>query len=242
MDPSPKVYVICSDRDRNGKTLLSRLYSEYLIARDLPVRVCDLDAPQGRILSYLIEYSQVFDITGIKGQMAMFDQIMGEPSYNYVFDVPARHLDALFSVITEIGFMEEAHRVGLMLVAAFVVDKSLTSVQNAKRILQTYHPDRLIAVRNEAIGNVLDDFHAADAYLDLYLGGEIAMPALSRQAIAFIERQAFSFGDFSRGIYDNELSEELHGELRDFSRHMWEEIRKAELGTDLLGLQTLGLI
>jgi hypothetical protein len=70
-NPTP-LYVVCSPRTRVGKTLVSRLLTEFYFVDDRHVAAFDLADEGPQLVDYLPEITTVVDIRDIRGQVAFF--------------------------------------------------------------------------------------------------------------------------------------------------------------------------
>ena len=241
MADKPAVNIICSDRARNGKTLLARLLADWLRLSGERAFIIDLDAPDAPLAARYPQRSLAADFGRIEGRVAAFDTIIGDPGRDFIIDVPARELDAFLEEAVEVAFFEEAARAGMDIVFFFIVDRSLRSIRRARALAAAQPSHQLFPVRNKAIGDLLDDEEASELYLDLYLKGEVALPKLSAAALATVEGPNFSFRDFSLGRIEAPTSFQ-HYELSDFCDTVFAQFGKLQFRLDMDGLKDMGLI
>ena len=131
MDVGPKIYVVCSDRARNGKTLLVRLYADFLMAVDRDPLIIDADSPDGKAAGYFPDRSIIVDLDRVKGQMTALDTILMMPERDYIIDLPARQFSRFFNVLEELNFIEESRNAGMELIVLFIVEPSMVSLRTA---------------------------------------------------------------------------------------------------------------
>ena len=72
---TPTIYVVVSDQHRNGKTLLARLLSDYLLLDGRDPFLFDTDAPDGPLRNFFPGRTALADFAAIRGQMKLFDTI-----------------------------------------------------------------------------------------------------------------------------------------------------------------------
>lgn len=241
MDVGPKIYVVCSDRTRNGKTLLTRLYTDFLLAVGRDPLVIDANSPDGTAAGYYPDRSIIVDLNRVKGQMTALDTILLMPERDYLIDLPARMFSKFFDVLEELNFIEESRAAGLEIIVLFIVEPSMSSLKTAKDVYLSYPHDRFIAVRNEAFGHVLDRYEEAKIYFDISAYGEIAMPECSKEAMEVVSDPGFSF----RALLDGEdygLSAENARRLRGFAQLVFGQIRDIQLKLDIVDLKKMGLV
>ena len=74
-DKTTPLYVVCSPCRHVGKTLVSRLLSEFYIVNDRPVAAFDLADEGPQLADYLPDITTIADISDTRGQMAFFDRL-----------------------------------------------------------------------------------------------------------------------------------------------------------------------
>ncbi len=241
MTDRPALHIICSDRARNGKTLLARLLTDWLLLGGGDPFVIDLDAPDAPLAARHPERALTADFSRVTGRVAVFDTIINDAGRSHVLDLPARDLDGFLSEADKIGFLDAAREAGLEVVFLFMVDRSRKSVLKAREIAQVVAPCVLHPARNTYVGDLLDDDEVAELYLDLFVKGEIVLPRLSAGAMATVEETAFTFRDFMQGRIEAPSSFQ-HYELSDFVNTVFDQLAKLRLRLDLDSLKDMGLI
>ena len=236
-----KVYIVCSNQTRNGKTLLARCYADYLqtIGRDFSIFDCE--SPYGDISRWYPIEAEMVDLSSTQDQIKLFDSILGAPGHDHIIDLPARHLNRFFKIISDIRFVDEALAVGLDCVTVFVVDRTAESVTAASELLTNWDPDLFVLVRNEAIGNVLDNVRVAADYTALNAGGEIVLPALTHDTLEIVERESFTFHSFLKRD-SSHIPPEERTEIADFIEQVFARIRTHELRVDMADLKDAGVV
>jgi len=241
MDVGPKIYVVCSDRARNGKTLLVRLYADYLLAVDRDPLIIDADFPDGRAAACYPDRSMIVDLDKVKGQMTALDTILLMPERDYIIDLPARLFSRFFDVLEELNFIEETRAAGLELIILFIVEPSMKSLRIAKDVCLSYPHDRFIAVRNEAFGHVLDRYEEAKVYFDISAYGEIAIPAIDKDVMEIVDDPSFRFRDLLDGN-DYGMDPNTARRLRGFAQLIFGQMRDIQLKLDIVDLRKMGLV
>jgi hypothetical protein len=241
MDVGPKIYVVCSDRARNGKTLLARLYTDFLLAVGRDPMVIDFDSPKGKAARFYPEQSIIVDLNKVSGQMTALDTILMMPERDYVIDLPARLFSKFFDVVEELNFIEETRAAGMELIILFIVEPSMASLNTAKDVYLSYPHDRFIAVRNEALGHVLDRYEEAKIFFDISSYGEIALGEVSKDIMEVTEDPEFSFRTLLEGE-NYGLSDNKARRLRGFAQLVFGQIRDIQLKLDIVDLKKMGLV
>lgn len=206
MARQPTIYVICSDRHRNGKTLLARVLVDFLLIEGTDPYVLDADVPEGPLRAAFPGRTALVDLAAIRGQMKLFDTILGSPGRDYVIDLPAIATPLFCEAAAELGFGAEARRQGFATVVMFVIDKDQESVTTAANVQAILKPDVFVPVRNAQVGSA---YRASPTDL------VIDMPALPRELSAITEDRRFSFRNFMLGD-DSGIPRNLRPALQEF--------------------------
>jgi hypothetical protein len=212
-NPTP-LYVVCSPRTRVGKTLVSRLLTEFYFIDDRHVAAFDLADEGPQLADYLPEIATVVDISDIRGQVAFFDQLITDTRVAKVIDLSHRAFDNFFAIVREIGFFEEALNHSIDPLILYIVDpRDLNSAETYEMLRDQFSAAAsLLPVRNqiEASANpdhdALPNANIAPARLDI--------PLLNLSLKALVAQQSFSFSRFWRAPPSDlpiSMDEELAG-------------------------------
>ena len=238
---TPKIHVVCSDKARNGKTLLSRIIADDLTLVGREPMVFDAEYPSAGIRSYLPERTRLVDLAKIGGRMAMVDTILGTPPRDYVIDLPCRLLLETFDLFDRIDFVSETRGAGFSVIVLFIIDKPFSSLRTARQIYNGGQLDRYVPVRNLAVGHVIDLSEVTHLYGEIAQDGEITLPILEREIIDFIEQRGFSFGDFLMNHYVPP-NQAIRLKLRAFLNEIFAQIRQIHGRIEVQGLRHMGLV
>jgi hypothetical protein len=222
--------VVCSPRRHIGKTLLARLLVEFHVADGKAVAAVDLADESPQLSDYLPGLTSRGEVTSIRGQMALFDGLLGDRDAPKVIDVSHRTFRDFFVVARKIGFFEEARRRAIEPVILFLVDPDPRSAQAYSVLRSSFPGTPLLPVRNQAFARGVP----YDAFLnhsDVHVSLEI--PALASSSLkSLIEQPWFSFARFEReggpaasGGLPPRLDEELHG----WFKRIFRQFRELEL-------------
>jgi hypothetical protein len=220
------LYVVCSPRRRGGKTLVSRLLTEFYVLGDQPVAAFDLCDEGPQLADYLPKFTTIADINDIRGQMAFFERLIAEDGGAKVIDLSHRIFKNFFTTVQEIGFFEEAHRHSIAPLILFVIDMHPKSSEICATIRRWLPEASLLPVRNVAKGiaisapDALPKDRAAPASLDV--------PFLRLSLRTLIDGQNFSFSEFWRAKSTN-LPDALDHELLDWVAGVFFQFRDIEL-------------
>jgi hypothetical protein len=194
MSRQKAITIVCSPRQRVGKTLIARVLTEFILADGRPAIAFDVNPNNAALYGFLPRNTARADLDTTRGQMALFDELIAEDEVAKVIDLGDQAFDKFFTLLRQIGLTEEAQRRGIAVVALFIGDPDPRS---AKSYAQTYGalPHlKLVPVHNEFVANMQD-----------YMGnfpspapGErpVRFPVLSPFLKSVVERPGFSFDDY----------------------------------------------
>ena len=187
MADKPTVYIVTSDANRNGKTLLARLVVDYLLLDGKDPFAIDTDAPEGPLRQLFPGRTLLADFEKMQGQIKVFDTILASPGRDYVIDLPVRHMLPFFKAMRDIDFLKELKENGFRVIVFFVVDRTHASLRAAHDAQEIKGIDLFVPVRNENVGSAWPN----DAALTLR--------ALPRDVAVAVSDRRFSLRNFVLG-------------------------------------------
>jgi hypothetical protein len=204
------LYIVCSPCRCVGKTLVSRLLTEFYVVDDRPVAAFDLADEGPQLADYLPDVTTISDIGDTRGQMAFFDRLLAHNHGAKVIDVSHRTFKTFFSVVQEIRFFQEAHHRFIEPLILFIIDPDPKSVKAYATLRDSFEDASLLPVRNRIEASTI-------RYGDTTTNGfpaSLDIPLLGLSLRALIDRQSFSFSQFWSARSANlptSLDEELWG-------------------------------
>jgi hypothetical protein len=225
-DKTTPLYVVCSPCRGVGKTLVSRLLTEFYVLDRRPVAAYDMADEGPQLADYLPQFTTISDIGDIFGQMAFFERLIADNDrIANVIDLSHRTFKSFFTVVEKIGFFEEARRRAIEPLILFIIDpdpKSPEAYASLRRLTEA----SLLPVRNRTDPSTISDYDAApDASAP---PTSLEIPLLGFSLRALIDQQAFSFCKFARAM-PADLPDALDDELRDWIENIFFQFRKLEL-------------
>jgi hypothetical protein len=184
----PTIYIVASDQTRNGKTLLARLLADYLLLDARDPFLLDVDMPEGPLRTYFPGRTALVDFASIKGQMKLLDTVLASPGRDYVIDLPAKHTENFLSVVRDLSFFDECHKVGFRVFLFFVVDEAFASQRMAQALKSTHGIDLFVPVRNMVVRSAWPED-----------GGALTIPFLATPIAQAVGHRRFSFRAFVQG-------------------------------------------
>ena len=220
------LYVVCSPRRRGGKTLVSRLLTEFYVLGDQRVAAFDLCDEGPQLADYLPQFTTIADVNDIRDQMAFFERLIAEDEGAKIIDLSHRIFQNFFTIVQKIGFFEEARRHSIAPLILFVIDMHPRSPEIYETIRRWFPEASLLPVRNVAKGVTIS---APDAPLKARsTPAALEVPFLRLSLKTLIDSQNFSFSEFWRAEPRN-LPDALDHELRDWIADVFFQFRDIEL-------------
>ncbi|HET7679402.1 MAG TPA: hypothetical protein VFK79_04625 [Xanthobacteraceae bacterium] len=220
------LYILCSPQPRVGRTLIARLLIDFFLMEDRPAAGFDFVVEPPALIDFLPHHTVQASIASIEGQMALFDGLIMPDHTAKVVDLAPASFQQFFSVMAEIGFVEDAHQRGIEPVALFIAAPDPAS-QRAYAELQRALPELvLVPVYNEAIARgqrARQNFPPART-----VSLPIQIPALAPHLHRYLERPPFSFADF-RSRPPHNIPLDTYMELLRWMRRAFVEFRELEL-------------
>jgi|SRR5215472_7751829 len=187
------IYIVASPRPHVGKTVLARLLIEFFRSGRRPLLAYDLNPRDPVLAGYFPKLVTPIDIADTRGQMMLFDRLIGRNAATRIIDVGYGAYDQFFNIMAEIGFVREARRRMIEPIVLFAADRAAVSVR-AYGDLRHGLPDvTIVPVHNEFISVTCDkdDFPPTRAACRM-----IRIPRLSQMVRGVIDRPSFSFGAY----------------------------------------------
>lgn len=227
MADKPTIYIVCSDRHRNGKTLLARVLVDYLMLEKRDPFVIDAGFPEGPLRAAFPGRTALVDFSQIQGQMKLFDTIMGSPGRDYVIDLPVPQTENFFATYSQLDFHIEATRAGFQIVVFFIVDKDYSSLRFSEDVQRQVAPALFVPVRNIYIGSAL--VPRSDTL-------SIDIPELDRDVMNLVEARHFSLRNFILGD-EGSMAAQHARKLKIFLLEMMTALRDIEPAMTLARLR-----
>ncbi len=195
-DKTIPLYVVCSPCRRVGKTLLSRLLTEFYFINDRPAAAFDLADEGPQLADYLPDITTIANIGDTRGQVALFDQLIVDDAGARIIDLSHRVFKDFFTVVQAIGFFEEARRRSIEPLILFIIDPDPKSAKAYTMLRHQLSQASLLPVRNQMKtlamphGMARPNASTGPTSLDV--------PLLSLPLRALVDRQSFSFSQPGR--------------------------------------------
>src|SRR5262245_51569131 len=124
------IYIVCSPRQRVGKTLIARALTEFILADGRSAIAFDLNPNNAALYGFLPRYAALAELATTRGQMALFDELISDDEVAKVVDLGDESFQKFFTLFRQLGVIEEAKRRGIEVVALFIADPDPRSAQS----------------------------------------------------------------------------------------------------------------
>ncbi|MCA6115033.1 hypothetical protein J6524_08940 [Bradyrhizobium sp. WSM 1738] len=195
------VYIICSPSPQVGKTLVSRLMSEFLLLKNGTALSFDINLKEPSLVDYLPNITETADVIDTYGKMQLMDRLILDDRVAKVIDLGFHAFDEFFKMCEEIGFIREALRCRVAPVVLFVAGTDRISSRSYEMLRWRIPPGALITVHNEFMlrGELPEAMDGARV---------LRFSALPVFLKTYVDRLSFSFTGYLRNEKDS--SSELH--------------------------------
>jgi len=199
------VHIVASPRPFVGKTLLSRLLTEFTLLQRGSVAGFDLNRKEPSLIDFLPDVTETADVLDTIGQMQLMDRLIVNDGVGKVLDLGFDAFDPFFKMLEEIGYMKEAVLRGVDPIVYFIADTDRMSGASFARLKRSFDGYAVIPVDNE---------HILHGELPASYRGlrTLRLKALPPFLKTYIERRTFSFTRFLR--QDGDQSSELNQWIR----------------------------
>jgi hypothetical protein len=226
------LYIVASPSPRVGKTLIARLLVEFFLTSGRPLVGYDLDPREPELTTRFPGLVTTVDLTGTRGEMALFDRLIAPGSRTTVIDLGYASFDKFFSVLIEIGFVREARQRGIEPVILYIGDTAPLTVRAYAELRAALDATVFVPVHNESVSVMFEKADFAPSRPEF---GVIRIPRLSPIVRGVVDRPRISFAQYMQD--DNPGGPT---EIHSWVRNIFTEFRELELRL-LMGKLTASL-
>jgi hypothetical protein len=224
-DKTTPLYIICSPSRCIGKTLVSRLLTEFFVLNDRQVAAFDLADEGPQLIDYLPQFTTVASRGDVYGQVSFFEQIIADQDRTKIIDLSYRSFELFFNVVEQIGFFGEAHLRSVEPIILFVTDASPQLPHVCATLERRFTETLILPVRNRA--------HAVVASSEAFSNVGTARPSLQIPLLTFslqaqIDQQEFSFRELWRNASSGSV-DRLENNVRDWIEGIFIQFRAIEI-------------
>ena len=230
----PAVILVGADKGGVGKTTVMRTLLDYFIAREVPIRAFDTEAPKGTLKRFHPDVTDVVDVTRIPHQMQIFDTV-SESAVTLV-DVRAGLLSPTLTALRDIGFIDAAKKGQFSLSVFHVVGPSIASLDEIVETSNFTKDVHYFLVKNFINNTHFFEWDQAtyDSYFKRINGAvELVIPKLNEMACEQVELASVPFRTFIANKKETGESASYSFVLRGYVRHwlgqVWSEYDRIKL-------------
>ncbi|WP_417221966.1 mobilization protein MobD [Amphritea sp.] len=213
------IHFVGGEKGGVGKSVLSRLLSQYFLDKSQPYVGLDADQSHPTLSRYYLDYTRTINLDHFES----IDQIMElalEDDCNVLIDLPAQSERFLDRWIEENGVIDMCQEMGIKLVYWYAVDSGPDSVNLLENFLNKYsHQLDVIVAKNQGRGTDFSNIEALSQLQQSYLSPtnstdfdngvqsqpiqQFYIPALHTPTMQKIEKLGLSFWA-AANLKDNE--------------------------------------
>lgn len=228
------ITIVASPRPRVGKTMLARLMADFHLYNGRNVSAYDLNPPDDALSQFLPSHTATASIAEVKGQMALFDELVRDDRNYRLVDVGAESFERFFLLARDIDFAREARKRGLAPVVLYIVSPDAASVDGYAALARLFPDAIFVPVHNEFLGAA----QHRDRFPPHGKGSAMLhVPALAPGLRRVTEKKPFSFFETS-GSASPDVPIDIHIELQRWLRKIFLEMRELELRVLMADLQS----
>jgi hypothetical protein len=228
------IYIVCSPRRRAGTTLLTRLLFDFLSFDDTRVAAFDTNSYEPVLTARLRGEAIAVDMATTLGQINLFDRLVLGDATAKVIDLWQRHFELFFSLMHEIGFVEEARRQLIDLTIFILIDTDRASFEILKGLQSGFASLTFVPVFNDATARTIQAEDTRER-LRAQFRHSLRITALDPVLSLLVDGPEFSFGQFVRD-YTGDSSASGQTALYGWIRGIFNQFRDLHLRLTLVDL------
>ncbi len=188
------IHFIGGEKGGVGKSVVSRLLSQYFLDHSQTYLGLDADQSHGTLTRFYPEFTRPINLDSFEST----DQIMEsalENELQIVVDLPAQSERFLERWLEDSGVLEMCDETGVTFVYWYVVDDGVDSARLLQRFLAKYARQMTcVVVQNQGCGT---NFGAVEQTVDSWTNSvtvqQVSLPALHTETMRKIDSLSFSF-------------------------------------------------
>ncbi|MCW2285179.1 hypothetical protein M2323_003075 [Rhodoblastus acidophilus] len=157
--PKSYVFICCAPHGRVGVSTTARLWSDYFLASRRGFVGFDADPHEPDYAPRFSGRVQNVDLASTQGQIAMIDRLLVPDGEAKIIDLWSRSYDRFFTLIQDIGFVEEARSKNVEPIILFHADASQASPAAAWSLANALPTVETLLTYNEGAAPLGPDAH-----------------------------------------------------------------------------------
>ena len=232
----PAVILVGADKGGVGKTTVSRVLLDYLIAHNVSTRAFDTETPKGTLKRFHPDITDVVDIGSTAGQMKIFDTLSSAKEQVTVIDIRAGMLSGTLRALRDIGFLDAAKKSQLTFTVFHILGPSIASLEEIGETAGLMSDASYFLVKN-FINNTTffewDPVTYESYFKKIKDADEITIPKLNEMACEQVELASVPFVSFVANKGGTGQAAAFSFVLRGYVRHwlgnVWAEFDRVKL-------------
>lgn len=183
-----RVHFIGGEKGGVGKSVVSRVLSQYFIDRQIPFVGFDTDRSHGSLLRFYADFASPVVIDRYEGLDSIVEAAVADPDRRIVVDLAAQTQRFLAQWMDESGLLDPENDLGLTLTYWHVMDSGRDSAELLDKLLDQFGGHlAIVIVRNELRGG---DFQILESSgtLDRAMAAQAQTMTLTRLADASMQK------------------------------------------------------
>lgn len=229
-----QVHFIGGEKGGVGKSVMSRVFAQYCIDRNLPFRGFDSDRSHGSFMRFYQDFTEHVALEDFQSLDHLAEAALLGDGVQVLVDLAAQSSSSLRGWLDDTGVLELFREAGVMVNCWHILDDGKDSLEMLGRLLEDFKTEaRYVIVLNHGRGARFDAFHASPQKLRAQeLGAKILeLPKLHEGSMRQVDHSNSSFW---AAIHASEDGVQLLGILDRQRVKVW--LRKIYSELDSLGL------
>jgi len=230
-----QVHLIGGEKGGVGKSVMSRVFAQYCIDRNIQFQGFDSDRSHGSFMRFYQGFTEHVGLENFQSLDRLAEAALRGNDMQVIVDLAAQSSTALRGWLADTGVLELFREAGVMVNCWHILDDGKDSLDMLSNLLEEFKNEaRYVVVLNHGRGARFDAFHASpQKQRTLELGGKIIeLPKLHEGSMRLVDHSNSSFW---AAINAGENGEQLLGLLDRQRVKIW--LRRVYAELDTLGLR-----
>lgn len=229
-----QVHLIGGEKGGVGKSVMSRVFAQYCIDREIPFQGFDSDRSHGSFMRFYQDFTTHVELENFQSLDQLAEAALRGENLQVIVDLAAQSSSSLRGWMDDTGVLELFREAGVMVNCWHILDDGRDSLEMLARLLENFKTEaRYVIVLNHGRGARFDTFNASSIKIRAQeLGAKIIeLPKLHEGSMRQVDHSNSSFW---AAVNASEDGEQLLGILDRQRVKVW--LRKIYAELDTLGL------
>ncbi len=232
-----QVHLIGGEKGGVGKSVMSRVFAQYCIDRNIPFKGFDSDRSHGSFMRFYDGFTEHLVLEDFQSLDQLAEAALKEDGVQVLVDLAAQSSASLRGWMDDTGVLELFREAGVMVNCWHILDDGKDSLEMLGKLLEDFKTEaRYVVVLNHGRGARFDAFHSSPLKTRaLELGAKIIeLPKLHEGSMRQVDHSNSSFWAATNATEDGS---QLLGLLDRQRVKVW--LRKVYAELDTLGLRAV---